>query len=227
MPTFTIGREINCDVPIADESVSRVHAEIWLSPDGALMLADRGSSNGTTVIRNGLAFPLKEDTVLPSDEVRIGRVTLKVSELVAAVESRHPGALTPSARPVPAPPRPPTAVPPPPPVAARPPAPQPPAAQPPARATASRTAARPAPRSGPFSGGGPCSNSAASAAAASTSAAAPARAAATAHGSSGIGPVHLRKMENRRPGVPLLYALRTAEEITTMDKIRGEESHAR
>src|SRR5258708_622032 len=133
MPTFTIGREINCDVPIADDSVSRVHAEIWLSPDGALMLADRGSSNGTTVIRNGLAFPLKEDTVLPSDEVRIGRVTLKVSELVAAVESRHPGALTPSARPVPAPPRPPTAVPPPPPVAPPPPAPQPPPAQPPAQ----------------------------------------------------------------------------------------------
>jgi apolipoprotein N-acyltransferase len=52
MRTFTIGRDKSCDVPIADDSVSRVHAEVWLGSDGALMLADRGSSNGTSLIRS-------------------------------------------------------------------------------------------------------------------------------------------------------------------------------
>ena len=94
MPTFTIGREINCDVPIADDSVSRVHAEIWLSPDGALMLADRGSSNGTELIRAGEASPLSKTAVLPGDQVRFGGVTLTVKDLIDAIQAKSPGALT-------------------------------------------------------------------------------------------------------------------------------------
>jgi predicted component of type VI protein secretion system len=92
---FTIGRERNCDVPVADESVSRVHAEIWLNEDGSLMLADRGSSNGTVLIRAGQTFPLTNAVVMAADQVRLGNVTLPVAELIGAVESRNPGALTP------------------------------------------------------------------------------------------------------------------------------------
>ena len=62
---FTIGRDKNCDVAIADDSVSRLHAEIWLAADGALTVADKGSSNGTTLMRNGKASPLREEVVLP------------------------------------------------------------------------------------------------------------------------------------------------------------------
>jgi len=47
---FTIGRDKGCDVLIGDESVSRVHAEIWLE-GGTVMIADRGSSNGTSLVR--------------------------------------------------------------------------------------------------------------------------------------------------------------------------------
>jgi hypothetical protein len=111
MRTFTIGRDKSCDVPIADDSVSRIHAEVWLGSDGTLMLADRGSSNGTSVIRNGVAFPVQQEALLISDQVRFGGVTLAMSEVVAAIESRNPGALTPPKGPPP--PLPPSAPPPP------------------------------------------------------------------------------------------------------------------
>jgi predicted component of type VI protein secretion system len=111
---FTIGRERSCDVAIADDSVSRVHAEIWLNDDGSLMVADRGSSNGTILIRSGQVLSklttASNAIVMPADQVRFGNVTLSVADLIAAVESRHAGALTPaSARrgPPPLPPPPP------------------------------------------------------------------------------------------------------------------------
>lgn len=113
---FTIGRERSCDVAVADDSVSRVHAEIWLNEDGSLMLADRGSSNGTILIRAGQPFPLTNAVVMPADQVRMGSVTLSIAELIGAVESRNPGALTsPTGRPGFAPPPPVPYAPPPPP----------------------------------------------------------------------------------------------------------------
>lgn len=111
-------------MPVADESVSRVHAEIWLNEDGSLMLADRGSSNGTTLIRAGQAFPLTNAVVMAADQVRFGNATLLVAELISAVESRNPGALTPmTARQASLPP-----LPPPPPQFSAPPPPAPPRA---------------------------------------------------------------------------------------------------
>jgi len=96
---FTIGRDRTTDIPVADESVSRFHAEIWLAPDGALTLADRGSSNGTEVIRNGQASPLTEGAVLRTDQVRFGAATFSVKELIDAIELKNPGALTPPPEP--------------------------------------------------------------------------------------------------------------------------------
>lgn len=104
---FTIGRERSCDVPIADDSVSRVHAEIWLSDDGALMMADRGSSNGTVLIRNGQPLPLTDQVVMAADKVQFGAVTLTVGDVIGAVEVRNPGALTPASARVGPPPLPP------------------------------------------------------------------------------------------------------------------------
>jgi hypothetical protein len=43
---FTIGRELACDLTLADETVSRWHASLQPGPDGWL-LADLGSTNGT------------------------------------------------------------------------------------------------------------------------------------------------------------------------------------
>jgi len=116
---FIIGRDRASDIAIADDSVSRTHAEIWLEPNGILMLADRGSSNGTELIRDGQASLITQTALMQSDQVRFGAVTLGVRDLIDAVEARHPGALISPAvsRPPMPPPLPPVgrATPPPPP----------------------------------------------------------------------------------------------------------------
>ncbi|HWZ32526.1 MAG TPA: FHA domain-containing protein [Bryobacteraceae bacterium] len=118
---FTIGRERGCDVLIHDESVSRVHAEIWLGDDGKIMIADRGSSNGTALLRGSGSAPLTYGSVQHGDQVRFGSVTLDVKDLIESVELKNPGALTPRAGPPPLPPPPPV------PKAGPPPLPPPPA----------------------------------------------------------------------------------------------------
>jgi predicted component of type VI protein secretion system len=125
---FTIGRDKHCDVPVFDDSVSRLHAEIWLADDGSLIMADCGSANGTTVVRGKQKFPLRQDVMLPGDYVRMGSIMLSVQEMMEAVEAKFPGVLTPPAALTPH-----AAVPPPPPVAYAPqppPPPQPQAARP-------------------------------------------------------------------------------------------------
>ncbi len=109
---FIIGRDRASDISIVDDSVSRTHAEIWLEPGGSLMLADRGSSNGTHLIRDGRESAVTETILFASDQVRFGAVTLGVKDLIEAVEAKHPGALT-----TPGSPRPPAMPPPVPPVA--------------------------------------------------------------------------------------------------------------
>ncbi len=118
---FTIGREKSCDVLVGDESVSRVHAEIWLADDGKIMLADRGSSNGTMLVRAGTAAAMNYGSVERTDQVRFGSVTLDVKDLIEALEIRNPGAFAtrPGAPPLPPP------LPPPPPAYSTPPPPPP------------------------------------------------------------------------------------------------------
>jgi predicted component of type VI protein secretion system len=114
---FTIGRERQCDVAVFDDSVSRLHAEIWLAEDGSLMMSDCGSANGTTVVRGQEKFPLRQEVMLPGDLVRMGGVMLSVQEMVEAVEARNPGALTPRTLTPHAVLPPPPSLPPPPPIA--------------------------------------------------------------------------------------------------------------
>ncbi len=48
--TMTIGREMRCNIPLAnDQTISRNHAEVLCSPDGSYTVTDKGSSNGTFV----------------------------------------------------------------------------------------------------------------------------------------------------------------------------------
>jgi pSer/pThr/pTyr-binding forkhead associated (FHA) protein len=91
---FTIGRDRQCDVPVADDSVSRQHAEIWLAENGALMMADLQSSNGTRLIRNGTSSILNEAVVTAGDQVRLGVVTIGVEELVRRIEDSYPNGLS-------------------------------------------------------------------------------------------------------------------------------------
>jgi hypothetical protein len=104
---FTIGRDRASDIAIADDSVSRIHAELWMDVDGTLMLADRESSNGTQITRAGLTSPLKLAAVLPTDQILFGEVALHVKDLLDAIEAKFPGAIPRGAYPQPTPPPPP------------------------------------------------------------------------------------------------------------------------
>ncbi|MCG6861051.1 MAG: FHA domain-containing protein [Chromatiaceae bacterium] len=44
---FSIGRERSCAIPVADDSVSAMHAELTFLGDGKLLLTDCNSTNGT------------------------------------------------------------------------------------------------------------------------------------------------------------------------------------
>lgn len=62
-------------LPSADMSLSKTHAQVTLAPDGALVVTDRGSTNGSVLLRHGVAKPLsggRPTTLLEGDEVRLG-----------------------------------------------------------------------------------------------------------------------------------------------------------
>lgn len=64
----TLGRESRNDITIPDINVSRTHAEISLSPQGAWVITDLGSTNGTYVNGRAVASqPLNE-----SDHIAMG-----------------------------------------------------------------------------------------------------------------------------------------------------------
>jgi hypothetical protein len=71
----TLGRDPQHDVVIVDPSISRFHAFGKLTEDGAFLLQDTGSTNGTTV--NGASVPARgagpPARVKPGDDVRLGR----------------------------------------------------------------------------------------------------------------------------------------------------------
>ncbi len=72
----TLGRESRHDAVIPDASVSRFHAFAKISPDGAFVLQDAGSTNGTSV--NGVSVPARgagpPTPLKPGDSVRLGQV---------------------------------------------------------------------------------------------------------------------------------------------------------
>ena len=87
---YTIGRDRECDIPIADDSVSRLHAEITFAGGGKILLRDCGSSNGTTLLRESAKKLVGEEQVFPADNVRFGGVTLSVKDMLDAINARNP-----------------------------------------------------------------------------------------------------------------------------------------
>jgi adenylate cyclase len=73
-PVTTVGRGHANDLVLNDSSVSRLHAVIKLS-DHAVLIADRGSTNGILV--NGLKIKGESD-LKAGDAVRIGRYELRL-----------------------------------------------------------------------------------------------------------------------------------------------------
>lgn len=88
---IVIGRGEDCDLPVNDTSVSRVHAEIHAIESGRYEVVDRDSSNGVRV--NGVE--LKRAILDAGDVVELGDVQLR---FVPAGQVYHPQEPPPGAR---------------------------------------------------------------------------------------------------------------------------------
>jgi uncharacterized RDD family membrane protein YckC len=69
-------------LPSADMSLSKTHAQVHLAPDGVLVVMDRGSTNGSVLVRHGVTRDLtagKPATLLDGDRVRFGDREMTVS----------------------------------------------------------------------------------------------------------------------------------------------------
>lgn len=77
------GEPVRHVVPLrsSDMSLSKTHAQFLVAPDGALVVMDRGSTNGSFVVRGGMSkslTPGRPSTLLAGDVVRFGDRMMKV-----------------------------------------------------------------------------------------------------------------------------------------------------
>jgi uncharacterized RDD family membrane protein YckC len=83
-PESRSGEPVRHLVPLrsTDMSLSKTHAQFQVVPDGALVVMDRGSTNGSVVIRRGVSKPLtagRPATLLDGDTVRFGDRSMTVT----------------------------------------------------------------------------------------------------------------------------------------------------
>ena len=90
--SWIVGREASADISIADPSVSREHAEVSMEAGGTLLVVDRGSSNGTYVVRQGTVTRIQTSAVHSQDQVRFGAVTIQAADLMAAIQKKQSAA---------------------------------------------------------------------------------------------------------------------------------------
>jgi len=86
--SYSVGRDAAADIPIADTSVSRLHAVIGDAGGGRLSITDRGSSNGTFVVRDGVARGIQSEQVGEADTVRFGTVEIAVADLLSILRTK-------------------------------------------------------------------------------------------------------------------------------------------
>ena len=84
MGEMLIGRAPSCDILLDDDGVSRKHARILCQPDGAVLLMDLGSTNGTWV--EGEKVDLRQ--LIDGDRVQIGSATILKYGYQDSVEER-------------------------------------------------------------------------------------------------------------------------------------------
>lgn len=68
-------------LPSSDMSLSKTHAQFHLAADGVLVVMDRGSTNGSVLVRQGVARALRPGrpaTLLDGDRVRFGDREMRV-----------------------------------------------------------------------------------------------------------------------------------------------------
>jgi predicted component of type VI protein secretion system len=87
---FTIGRGSNCDIVLADSTISRLHATLTLLENGKLLLTDCQSANGTRVYIKKKPTNVSHELVSPHDTVQFGDMVWEVADLLRALWLKHP-----------------------------------------------------------------------------------------------------------------------------------------
>ncbi|WP_426364132.1 FHA domain-containing protein [Streptomyces sp. E-08] len=72
-----IGRSVDADVPLDDPDVSRSHCTVTVGEDGRVTVADRGSTNGTTL--DGVPVGDRPVTLRPGALLRLGESVLRLT----------------------------------------------------------------------------------------------------------------------------------------------------
>ncbi|MFH8710802.1 FtsK/SpoIIIE domain-containing protein [Streptomyces zaomyceticus] len=72
-----IGRSVDADVPLDDPDVSRAHCTVTVGEDGRITVADRGSTNGTTL--DGAPVGDRPVRFLPGALLRLGESALRLA----------------------------------------------------------------------------------------------------------------------------------------------------
>ena len=83
--TYRIGRRSDMDIRIDDPTVSRIHAELVVTANGAFYLTDCNSSGGTYVARNGEWIRITQDFISATDAILLGRYQTTAPQLTAII----------------------------------------------------------------------------------------------------------------------------------------------
>jgi len=83
-PEARAGEQVAHLVPLAsaDMSVSKTHAQFGPAPDGTIVVMDRGSTNGTVLVRQGVSrqlAPGKPAALVDGDKVVYGDREMLIS----------------------------------------------------------------------------------------------------------------------------------------------------
>ena len=88
---FSLGRADagRADIMLPGSTISAKHAEIHIDNNGALLVSDTGSSNGTTIIRDGKKLNVSSQQVplKSSDILSLGGKNFTIAELLAKLPS--------------------------------------------------------------------------------------------------------------------------------------------
>jgi S1-C subfamily serine protease/pSer/pThr/pTyr-binding forkhead associated (FHA) protein len=86
--TFLIGRLAACDLRLGDSSVSRRHAELVVADNGAALLSDRDSTQGTFVRRGAGWSRVTHVEITAGMTVRFGDVEIAADRLLGLARAR-------------------------------------------------------------------------------------------------------------------------------------------
>jgi hypothetical protein len=87
---FTIGRAGDCDIVLADETVSRHHAVLWILDGGNLFLTDNDSRNGTFLLQSNGQRRIRQELISSADTLLLGSMKKSVKDLLVAIRAKFP-----------------------------------------------------------------------------------------------------------------------------------------